>query len=185
MFFVYIVVSKNKTPMGLLNGLFNRKKLNLFEEITKKFEHEERKKVLLQSPLLDNRTLVLNHDNILSFVIAVFYFERNFNPRFQSLQLKKDYSDIIEREKNRKEFQLLYNSLIEFNNPNPPNKNSVVYKFVYTYLETIWGIKERIPDPILLTSYGVYLTQVRGTIKNKIIDSIPSLFIQGQSALNN
>lgn len=161
--------------MGLLNGFFNRKKLNLFEVIAYKFENEEKKKVLLDSPLLDKRKLVLNHNNILSFVIAVFYFEINFNPIFQTLQLKKEYTDIIEKEKTHKAFQLLYNSMLEFNNPNPPNVNRVVFNFVYAYLETVWGIEEKIRDLILLTAYGVYLTQVRVTIKEEIMESLPVL----------
>jgi hypothetical protein len=161
--------------MGLLNGFFKRKKLNLFEVIAYKFENEEKKKVMLNSPLLNNRQLILNHDNIFSFVIAVFYFELNFNPIFQNVQLKKDYSEILEKEKNHKTFQSLYNSMLEFNNPNPPNLNRVVYNFVYTYLETVWGIKEKIPDPVLLTNYGVYLTRVRGIIKDEIIESLPLL----------
>ena len=161
--------------MAFLNGLFSRRKLNLFEKIAFKFENEERKKVMLDSPFLDNRQLMLNHESIFSFVIAVFYFEINFNPIFKNLHLKKDYSDIIKKEKDHKTFQLLYNSLLEFNNPNPPNVNRVIYNFVYTYLETVWGIEEKIPDPALLTAYGVYLTQIRRVIKDEIIKSLPLL----------
>lgn len=160
--------------MGLLNGFFKRKKLNLFEVITYKFENEEKKKVLLDSPLLDNRQLILNHDNIFSFVIAEIYFEINFNPIFQKIHLKKDYADIIEKEKNNRVFHLLYNSFVDYYNGNP-NLDKALWNISYAYLETVWGIKEKIRDPILLTAYGTYLSRVRVVIRDKFIESLSKL----------
>jgi hypothetical protein len=71
--------------MGLLNGLFNRKKLNLFEEIASKLAIEEDKKTLLDSPHINKQQLVLSQSGIFSYVIAVFYFEVNFNPIFYNV----------------------------------------------------------------------------------------------------
>jgi hypothetical protein len=171
---MYIVVSKKfkcKTPMGLLNGLFNRKMLNLLDEITRKFETEEKKKVLLDSPFLNKRQLVLNHNAIYSFVLAVFYFERIYNPLFKEVRLKKEYAKIIEEAKNNKTFQVFYNSMVDYYKGNP-NLDKALWNITYAYLDAVWGIEKGAKDPILLTVYSTYLTEVRGTIKTEIVESL-------------
>jgi hypothetical protein len=160
--------------MGLLNGLFNRKKLNLFEEIASKLAIEEDKKTLLDSPHINKQQLVLSQSGIFSYVIAVFYFEVNFNPIFRELQLKKEYNDLIKREKSNEGFQLLYNSMLDYYR-GKPDLDIALWNLSYAYLESIWGTWKIISDPALITAYNVYLTQVRIAIKQEIIESLSVL----------
>jgi len=160
--------------MGLLAGFFKTKKINLLEQISNEFANEEKKKDLLNSPSLDGRQLVLNQDGILSFVIAVLCFEIDFNPKFQSVHLKKEYYEIIEKEKNNKAFQLLHKYMHDYYK-GYPSLDKALWNITYTYLETVWGIKEGNHDPILLTVYSRYLSQVRSGIKKTIENSLPDL----------
>lgn len=160
--------------MKLLNGFFKRKKLNLFEIIAYKIENEEKKKALFDSPFINKQQLTLNYNGILSFVIAVFYYEVNFNSKFKEIRLKKEYSDIIEKRNSDKSFQLFYNYMVDYSK-GVPNLDKALWNITYTYLHTVWGIEKTARDPILLTVYSVYLTEIRITIKEEIIESLPLL----------
>jgi hypothetical protein len=62
--------------------------------------------------------------------------------------------------------------MLEFNNPNQQNSPGVIFNFVSSYLAVVWGIEEKLRDPTQLMAYGVYLTQVRVSIKNEINESL-------------
>jgi len=160
--------------MGLISGLFRSKRSNIFEEIEEKFAKEERKKTLLKDSIKGLDKISLNQENLFSFIIAIFYFEVKSNPIFQSFNLKKEYSELIELEINKRAFKDFFYSLLAFTDKNL-NHDKVVWNFSRTYLEHVWNIEKGDIDIILLTAYSVYLTQVRTNIKNIIKESFNDL----------
>lgn len=160
--------------MGLVTGLFRSKRSNILKEIAADFSNEERKKTLFKESLKDWDKLSLNQENLFSYIIAIFYFEVKSNPIFQTSTLKKEYSDLIEGEINKRVFKDFYYSLLAFTDKNL-NHDKVVWMFSRTYLENVWNIKNGNIDIILLTAYSVYLTQVRINIRNTIIESFQNI----------
>jgi hypothetical protein len=160
--------------MGLLDVFFKSRKSNLFDEITDKIAEEEKKKTILKSPFLKVQSLTLNRDNLFCFVIATFCFELEFNPIFKSVCLKKEYSDLIEKIKGYEAFQLIHKSMLDYYHGKSTSPTSH-WNITYTYLEKVWGIKERVRDPVLVTVYSVYLTEIRITMKKEFENSMASL----------
>lgn len=161
--------------MGLFNKFFKSKEIGFFQNIRDEIASEEKKKILLKSPLLKNQSLELNSDSLLSFVIAAFCFELDSNPKVSSSQLKQEFIDLINNEKDKRSFQLLYNSMKQLGSETQ-NSSTFHWNLTYTYLETIWGISEKIPDPILLTTYSMYITQCRVAIRKRFESSTHILF---------
>jgi len=160
--------------MGLLDVFFKSKKSNLFDEITNKIAEEEKKKTILKSPFLKVQSLTLNRDNLFCFVLATFCFELEFNPKFKSVRLKKEYSDLIEKIRAYEAFQLIYKAMLDYYHGKSTNPTSH-WNITYIYLEKVWGIKERVRDPVLLTVYSVYLTKIRITMKEEFENLMSSM----------
>lgn len=139
--------------------------MNLIEVIVDTLAKDEKRNSLLKnSPFLKGRLLEFNRNSITSFIIAELCFEMDVNPKFQSVRLKKEYADIIEKGKNTRAFRLLYKNMHAYYVGNP-SLDKALWNITYSYLETVWGIEEIIPDPILLTTYSMHLAKVRVNLK--------------------
>ena len=151
--------------MGLFANLFISNKNNFFDEITNEIAKEENKKTILKSPFLDGQQLVLNRDGILSFVIAVFCFEWAFNLKLKDVSFKKEVLEMVLKENKSEAYEEFFYHFYKLSQL--PNDTHTVWGVTYAYFNIVWGIEEKIQDPILLTAYSVYLTQVRVDTKAK------------------
>ena len=161
--------------MGLFNRFFNTKRKNIIEEIIAILIKEEKKNPLLKkSPFLKNKQFDLSEEGIISFVIAELCFQMDTNPKFQSLKFKKEYSDIIENQKNKQAFNLLCSSMHKYYNGDP-NLDKALYNITYAYLESVWMLTEIIPDAVMLTSYNMVISNMRLRIKNYFTEILSEL----------
>jgi hypothetical protein len=167
--------------MGLFDRFFKTKRDNFFEQIVNEIAIEEKAKVLLKSPFLEGRQLVLNRDGILSFVITVFCFEWAFNTKLKDVQFKKEVCEMVLKENKSEAYELFFYTFYKLSQI--PNNTNVLWEITYAYLKIVWGIEDKIRDPILLTTYSMYLTQVRVGIKQRIEKSLPDL-IQFQKEIS-
>lgn len=159
--------------MGLFDRFFRIKKDNFFDKIVKEIANEEKGKDLLKSPFLKGRHLVLNRDGILSFVIADFCFELAYNEKLKDVIFKKEVLEIVRKENKSEAYELFFYTFYKLSQI--PNNTNVLWEVTYAYLKIVWGIDDKIRDPILLTAYSVYLTQLRIDLKLRIEKSLPNL----------
>jgi hypothetical protein len=159
--------------MGLFDRIFKTRKDNFFEQIVNEIANEEKSKDLLKSPFLKGRHLVLNRDGILSFVIAVFCFEWAFNTKLKDVKFNKEVLEMVLKENKSEAYELFFYTFYKLSQI--PNNTHVLWEVTYAYLKIVWGIEDKIRDPILLTAYSVYLTQVRVGLKQRIEESLPDL----------
>ncbi len=94
-----------------------------------------------------------------------------FNPKLKDARFNKEIYEMIIIENQSEAYELFFYSFYKYSQI--PNNTHVLWGITYAYLKTVWGIEDKIPDPILLTTYSMYLTQVRVSIKNRIEKLLP------------
>lgn len=174
--------------MGLVTRVLKTKRNDFFEQIVNEIANEEKSKSLLKSPFLEGRKLELNRNGILSFVIAAFCFEWAFNTRLKDAKFKKEVLEMILMNNKSEEYELFFYAFYKISQI--PFNTHVMWEATYAYLKIIWGIQDKIPDPVLLTAYSAYITQLRVNIKKKIENSFSDLVqceteISGKESDNN
>jgi hypothetical protein len=105
--------------------------------------------------------------------MAVFCFEMAYNAKLKNAHFTKEVLEMIIKQNDNKAYELFFYNFYKYSQI--PNNPHALWGITYAYLKIVWGIEDKIPDPILLTTYSMYLTQMRVSIKNRIEKSLPDL----------
>ncbi len=148
--------------MGILN-IFSKKKDDL-----KKFERKIARETTDILGFKGLRRLKFKPNGHMNFVLAdlSFHLEREYDLSI----LKDEYKEKLIEKSVEESFQSLKNSIDDYYN-GKPNLDKALWNLTINYFKIVWSIPDdMLRDPISLTVYSQYLSQIRMKLKQHLAD---------------